>query len=199
MGLAGAFFAADLGVFNLSIRLTNIANATLFNNLAPVFVVFFGWLLFNEKVGVGVILASIVTLGGMALFMGNGFSLHAGQTLGDSPAILTAIFYAGYLATVKSLKSRHSTSRIMVITSAIGAAMLFPIMLLEGGVRGELLWLLHEACQQRGKARDKREKDERGGITKEHQDMCHEWPDACPDEKHEGVKRDRRAAIAGFG
>lgn len=133
MGLAGAFFAADLGVFNLSIQFTNIANATLFNNLAPVFVVFFGWLLFNEKVGVGVILALIVTLGGMTLFMGKGFSIHAGQTLGDGLAILTAIFYAGYLATVKSLKSRHSTSRIMGYTSAIGAAMLFPIMLLEGG------------------------------------------------------------------
>ena len=74
-----------------------------------------------------------MTLGGMVLFLGTGFSLRADRTFGDGLAILSAMFYAAYLVTIKSLRFRHSTSNIMVITSAMGAGILLPIMLLEGG------------------------------------------------------------------
>ncbi|MEG9884138.1 MAG: DMT family transporter [Hyphomicrobiales bacterium] len=132
MVLAGLFFAVDLAIFNLSLGLTQVATATLFNNLAPIFVIFFSWFLFGERISAGIILSLIMTLGGMVLFLGNGFSFRADQTFGDGLAILTAIFYAAYLVTIKSLRSRHFTSTIMVITSATGAAILLPIMLFEG-------------------------------------------------------------------
>lgn len=92
MVLAGLFFAADLAIFNLSLGLTQVANATLFNNLAPVFVIFFGWFLFGERISTGIILSLIMTLGGMVVFLGTGFSLRADQTLGDGLAILTVLF-----------------------------------------------------------------------------------------------------------
>ena len=49
--LCGVFFAADLTALHWSIQLTSAANAILFLNAQPLYVVFGAWLLFGERVG----------------------------------------------------------------------------------------------------------------------------------------------------
>ena len=52
LALAGIAFAADLGVWNFSIHMTSVANATLFSNFTPLVVTPVAWLLFGEQIGV---------------------------------------------------------------------------------------------------------------------------------------------------
>ncbi|SMH62255.1 DMT family transporter [Azospirillum agricola] len=137
MALAGLMLAGDLALWHLSITMTSVANATLFNNCAPVFVALFGWLLFGERVGGALALALAVALSGMALLIGDGAVMAPnqgmGQWLGDAVAVVTGAFYAAYLLIVKRLRAVHSTSRIMLGTSAAAAAVLLGAALIEGG------------------------------------------------------------------
>ncbi|MBP2230107.1 drug/metabolite transporter (DMT)-like permease [Azospirillum agricola] len=141
MGAAGLMLAGDLALWHLSITMTSVANATLFNNCAPVFVALFGWLLFRERVGGTLVAALAVALSGMALLIGDGLVAAPGAVpgggewrwAGDAVAVVTGAFYAGYLLIVKRLRAAHSTSRIMLGTSAAAAVFLLGAALLEGG------------------------------------------------------------------
>ncbi len=138
MLLAGLMLAGDLALWHLSITMTSVAKATLFNNCAPVFVALLGWLLFRERIGVGLVVALLVSLSGMALLIGDGLFASdggplAGQWEGDAVAVSTAAFYAVYLMAVKRLRATHSTSVIMAGTSAAAAAALGVAAWLEGG------------------------------------------------------------------
>jgi len=138
MGVAGLMLAGDLALWHLSITMTSVAKATLFNNCAPVFVALLGWLLFGERIGFGLIAALAVSLSGMALLIGDGLfasvgTVAEGQWQGDAIAVSTAAFYAVYLMAVKRLRARHSTSVIMAGSSAAAALVLAVAAWLEGG------------------------------------------------------------------
>lgn len=133
MVLAGLMLAGDLALWHVSITLTSVANATLFNNCAPVFVAVLGWAIFKERVSRALVVALAVALSGMALLIGDGFAVSSGQLRGDGIAVSTAAFYAVYLLIVKRLRATHSTSRIMAGTSAAAAAALLVAAIAEGG------------------------------------------------------------------
>lgn len=138
MALAGLMLAGDLALWHLSITMTSVAKATLFNNGAPVFVALLGWLLFRERVGSGLLVALATALAGMALLIGDGLfpapgDAPAGQWRGDAIAVSTAAFYAVYLMTVKRLRATHSTSVIMAGSSAAAALVLAVAAVIEGG------------------------------------------------------------------
>ena len=138
MGVAGLMLAGDLALWHLSITMTSVAKATLFNNCAPIFVALIGWLLFGERIGLGLIVALAVSLSGMTLLIGDGLfvsvgSAAEGQWQGDAIAVSTAAFYAIYLMVVKRLRANHSTSVIMAGSSAAAALVLAVAAWLEGG------------------------------------------------------------------
>ena len=130
--LAGLFFAGDLAVWHWSIRLTSVANATLLANAAPIFVTLCGWLLFGERFTLTFLAGMGVALTGTAVLMGSSVSLGLDHLLGDGLGLLTAVFYAAYLLTVKRLRSEFSTATIMAWSGAVGALALLPITLLSG-------------------------------------------------------------------
>lgn len=130
--LAGLFFAGDLAVWHWSLHLTSVANATLLPNFAPVFVTLAGFLLFGERFS-GLFLAGMaIAVGGTMILMGESFELGPRQLLGDSLALSTALFYAGYIVTVGRLRARHGTARIMAWSGFFSAAALLPIAILSG-------------------------------------------------------------------
>ncbi len=130
--LAGLFFAGDLAVWHWSIRLTSVANATLLANAAPIFVALSGWLLFGERFTLTFLASMGVALTGTAVLMGSSVSLGLDHLLGDGLGLLTAVFYAAYILTVKRLRSEFSTATIMAWSGAVGALALLPITLLSG-------------------------------------------------------------------
>lgn len=125
--LCGAMLAADLALWHISINWTSEANATLFNNCAPVILLVLGWAFFGERITRDVLVALMVATAGMGLLIGENFALSPDQFGGDLVAVSTAFFYAIYLFLVKSLRARYSTFAIMAGTSLASAACLFVV------------------------------------------------------------------------
>lgn len=133
--LPGLFLSADLAAWHLSIHMTSIANATLLANLAPIFVTLGAWVLFSSPV-TGLFLAGLATslVGVAVLTLGSG-PLGGGHLAGDATAAVAAVFYAGYILVVGRLRSRFSTQRIMVWSTASAAVCMFPVaFFLEGNI-----------------------------------------------------------------
>jgi drug/metabolite transporter (DMT)-like permease len=129
--LAGLFFAADLGVWHFSIIYTSVANSTLLANLAPIFVTLAGWLLWKRRVTRTFLVGMFVAIAGMFVLVGPNFALGGTRLLGDALGALTAVFYAGYMLSIKDARdARASTARLMAWSTAISAAALLPVALL---------------------------------------------------------------------
>ncbi len=132
MVVAGVCFAADVVFFHAASRMTTVANATLFLNFAPIFVIIGARMLFNESAPPALIIGLGIALIGAVLLMGHSLSLSMTHLRGDVFGVAAALFYAGYLLAVSRLRISRSTAEIMVWTSAIGALALLPIALLDG-------------------------------------------------------------------
>ena len=132
--VAGLFFAADLAVWHWSIRFTSVANSTLLANFAPVFVVLFAWLAHRQRVTRRFGLAMLVAMAGMGLLIGRDFRLDSRALFGDGLGLATAVFYAGYLLSIKDLRGRFPTVLIMARTALVTALALLPVAALSGEV-----------------------------------------------------------------
>lgn len=131
MAGAGLFFAADLGFWHWSIIWTSVANSTLLANLAPIFVTLAGWLFFRTRVTGTFLIGMVTAIAGMFILVGPNFSIGGTRLLGDAVGALTAVFYAGYMLSIKALRDRGtSTARIMAWSTTITAITLLPFALL---------------------------------------------------------------------
>jgi drug/metabolite transporter (DMT)-like permease len=130
---AGAAFAGDLFFWHFSVKFTSVANSTLLANLAAIFVTLAAWLLYRQKPS-RVFLAGLVTaLTGVVMLVSTSMSFSSTALLGDAFGVITAMFYAWYLLTVKDLRDRGAgTLRLMAVTTAITAVLLLPIALATG-------------------------------------------------------------------
>lgn len=134
--IAGFCFAGDLFVWHRAVNMTSIANATLIPNTAPVFVALGSWLFFGRRVTRVFLVGMVTALVGITLLVGQSFGLSAAQWQGDALALLTALFYAGYLLAVKELRDTMGTMWIMAGSGTISLLFLLPATLLLG----EALW-----------------------------------------------------------
>jgi drug/metabolite transporter (DMT)-like permease len=131
--LAGFCFAADLAFWHWSIKLTSVANATLEANLASIFVPVMAWIVLGQKVSRGFVIALAVALAGTALLIGRNVQISASTLRGDALGVITAIFYSGYLLSVKAARDRgFTTGAIMAASGVITAAVLLPVAMLSG-------------------------------------------------------------------
>jgi drug/metabolite transporter (DMT)-like permease len=130
--LAGCFFAVDLSLWHWSIKLTSVANATLLVNFAPVFVTLGSWLIFRQRVRLSFLFGMALALSGMTLIAGYSFQASLRHFLGDALSFSAALFYAGYLLSVKSLRERFATATIMAWSGLSAGLTLLLISLLTG-------------------------------------------------------------------
>lgn len=122
LAIAGLLFTADLATWHWSLTFTSVANSTLLANFAPFFVTLGAWLLFHERAGPIFMLGMLVAFAGAALLLGASFELSRRHVVGDLLAIVAAVFYGGYLLTVKHLRQRFSTATIMAWSGVISTA-----------------------------------------------------------------------------
>ena len=108
--LAGGLFTAlDHGVWSTSIATTRIANATLLNNMAPLWVALFAVLIWKEKLGAWFWMGLLLALSGATIVMGHDLITNPQLTGGDFLALLSSLFYAGYFLITQSARSRMRT------------------------------------------------------------------------------------------
>lgn len=122
LALAGVLFALDLAVWHWSLRFTSVASATLLSNLTPIGVAAGAVLLFREKLTGRFWIGLVLAVAGAGLLAGSGVA--RGHLRGDALALLTAVFYSGYLLTLGQLRQRVPTATLMFWTSLVSALVL---------------------------------------------------------------------------
>lgn len=132
--LAGFFFAGDLAFWHSSIKLTSVANATLLANFAPIFVTLAAWILYKQKVTRLFLFALTIALAGTIAVVSSSISIDVQHLKGDGLGIITAMFYTGYILSIKKLRERFSTPTIMVWSTIATAIMLLPLAWFSGEV-----------------------------------------------------------------
>lgn len=156
--LAGVFIGLDLSLWHWAIVSTSVANATLFANFASLFVTIGAWLFFGDRITRLFLIGLSLALLGASGMMLDDVSLGASHIVGNLLALGAAVFYAGYLLSVKSLRAQFSTATVMT-WSAVGAggAMLVLALLTESQfvatsltgwlVLAGLAWISHAGGQ----------------------------------------------------
>lgn len=135
---AGVLFGIELNLWAFALMRTTIANATLLTNMTPVFAAAFGWFVFKERLGAGVLAGGATALAGAVILAlaraqsGLGPAGAEAGWFGDGLALTAAIGYAGYLLIVRGLGDRVSVGAVMFWASLSGAAFTFAICLVTG-------------------------------------------------------------------
>lgn len=156
--VAGLFFVGDLVLWHLSLQFTNVANSTLFANFAPIFVVIGAWVLWRDRPTSTFTIGLILSLTGAVLVVGVSFEAGLQQVWGDALAIATAVFYGGYILSVKVARGQFRTANVMLVSSLVTTIVLLPVAwLVEGrlwheewqgwGILILLAWFSHTAGQ----------------------------------------------------
>lgn len=156
--LCGLFFAADLMALHWSIRLTSAANAILFLNAQPLYVIFGAWLLFGERTSARFLVGAATAMAGAALMLGDSAQFGGERLLGDGLGIAAGVFYAGYILVVSELRARASSAVINTWTCLIACPALLAVALMtgQGVIPGTLqgwflmigLGVISQACGQ---------------------------------------------------
>jgi drug/metabolite transporter (DMT)-like permease len=125
----GLILAVELMTWHLSLRLTTVANSTLFANLAPVFVALGGWLFLKQKVSRTFILALAMSLVGAIILKGGLAFDGVGHIAGDTLAVLAAALYAAYIMLIGWVRQRYTTAVIMIWGSLAASMFSLPVAL----------------------------------------------------------------------
>ncbi|MEN2787773.1 DMT family transporter [Sphingomonas qilianensis] len=136
VGVAGVSFAADLASWHLGILRTTLANATLFGNSATLIYPLYGFLIArawpSRLQGLALLLAAI----GAGLLMGQSYSLHPRNLIGDLLCLLAGILYTLYFICMARARDTMAPLPALALSSLAGVVPLLVFAL----VLGERVW-----------------------------------------------------------
>ncbi|GAA6618105.1 DMT family transporter [Scytonema sp. NUACC26] len=128
----GFVMVATLVLWAWSLNQTSVANSTLMHNLAPVFTVLGGWLIWGKRFDMRFMFGMLVAMAGACILAYHDFSsTTGGEFQGDLLALLSAGFLGLYPLIVEELRTQLSSIVIMTWCSAIGTLLLLPVMILS--------------------------------------------------------------------
>lgn len=120
--LGGVFAALDHATWSTAIGLTRVANATLLNNTAPIWVGLVAWFIFRERLKKIFWAGLALTMGGAVIVLGSDAIKQPSLSWGDLLALASGLFYAAYyLVTQRGRRSLNALSYIWVadLTSCV--------------------------------------------------------------------------------
>ena len=130
---AGIAFAGDLATWHTSIKLTSVANSTVLANLASIFVTLAAWIVWRQRPSAPFVAGLAMALAGVGMLVRASVDFSPTALAGDALGVVTAMFYAWYLLSVKLLRDRGvQVARLMAVTSALTALILLPVALATG-------------------------------------------------------------------
>jgi drug/metabolite transporter (DMT)-like permease len=136
LALAGIYFAADMGIWHLSLHYTTVANATLLSNFAPIFIALWMWIAYRTRFARIFIAGMVFALVGAVMLVGPnaGGSANAGdKLLGDGLGLASAVFYAAYQLVIKDARNDYSTARLMAWSTTVTGIALLPFAWMSPG------------------------------------------------------------------
>lgn len=136
LAVAALFYAADLAAWNAGIRLTKLANATLFGNIASFVFAGYGlWLVRRWPTAIQSLALAFAALGAVLLISGS-YELSPRHLRGDLLALLAGLLYAGYLIGVERTRSELGPLPVLLLVTIFSAVMLLPFSV----ALGEQVW-----------------------------------------------------------
>jgi drug/metabolite transporter (DMT)-like permease len=121
VALGGLFFAADLAAWHVGIRLTKLANASLFGNSSSFIFTIYGFLILRalpQKLQLAALGLAAV---GTALLLASSFDVSPEHFTGDLFALLAGLFYTFYLIAVDKARKTMAPMPVLAIATAAGA------------------------------------------------------------------------------
>ncbi len=109
--------------------MTKVANATLMNNLAPVWVSLIAAAFWHEKLDWRFWLGLVLTMVGAGVVLGNDLIANPHLSAGDMLGILSSLFYAGYFLVTQRGRKVFDTLTYIWAVAIICAAFLLLINL----------------------------------------------------------------------
>lgn len=134
--ITGIAFGVDIALWHASLKLTNVANATLLSNLTPIVVGVLGYIAFRERPAKATIWGGILGLTGAACLAGASFSDAPQRLAGDGLAAFAAIWYGIYLLGARRARDDAGPFQVSLWIT-IWAAL---VVGLAGLVRHEAFW-----------------------------------------------------------
>lgn len=126
--LAGLFFALDLSAWNTSLLMTSAANSTLLGNTSTLWVSLGAAFIFHESLKRRFWLGMVVAILGAVIVVGPELQ-HPTLGLGDLLALVSSLFYTGYLLTTPRARRYLGTLQFMWLSSAVAALFMFLFVL----------------------------------------------------------------------
>ena len=131
--LGGIFSGIDHSLWSTSIETTYVANATLLNYIAPLWVGLIAIFILREKykgyfwAGMALVLSGAWIISGVNLADMSSFSVR-----GEGFAILSSVFYAGYFILSQRSRKHFSVMSYLLISSAAAMIVLLIIIVSTG-------------------------------------------------------------------
>lgn len=133
--LGGVLSALDHGTWSTSIGMTRVANATLLNNTAPIWVGLVAWFIFRERLRKTFWLGLALTMTGATIVLGSDMLIHPLLSWGDLVALLSGLFYAAYFLVTQRARRMLDTLSYMWLADLAAA---FTLLLINLAMRQPL-------------------------------------------------------------
>jgi drug/metabolite transporter (DMT)-like permease len=136
---AGTLLVAALGMSGMlcfwhhGILYSSVANATLFQNMAPVFVALAAWAFWRSQLRAGFLGGLAVAIGGGSLLAQESLGAGSAALRGDLLAMASAACYAVYLIAVNLLRRDGvGTVQLMAWLCLVSAGVMWPVAVQAG-------------------------------------------------------------------
>lgn len=128
---SGTFFGLDMAIWNWSISFTSVAHATLMANTAPIFVAIASFVFLAHKIQPSFFLILALAMTGVILVVLSGSGSDDSKLFGDFLGITAAIFYAGYILSIKGLTNQMPPAQVLFLATIFTAIFLLPVSFFE--------------------------------------------------------------------
>lgn len=129
---AGLFTALDHATWSTALQMTTVANATLLNNLAPVWVALFALLVWRQRLIGRFWLGLALACAGVFGIFGNTLLNQPSLSRGDALALSSSVFYAGYYLVTQRGRQHVETLTYIWFVDLAAAAVLLVVNLAAG-------------------------------------------------------------------
>ncbi len=134
LAAAGLAFGIEIAIWNAAMMMTSVANGTLLSNLSPLFVALGAHFILGQRFSRTFHVGLALSLVGAGVLMGEDLSISATHLAGDTLALSAAAFFGAYILLIAKLRSRLSTSVIMLWTCVFSAVPVLPLPFILGEV-----------------------------------------------------------------
>jgi drug/metabolite transporter (DMT)-like permease len=128
----GLAFAGDLILYFSAVKRTTIADATVVGALQPVLVMLVAGPLFGEAVTGGLVLWSVVAMGGVAIAMYGSSGAPVWSMSGDLMAVGALFAWTGYFIFSKRVRQQVAPFEYLAAMMLVAVVVVAPVALLSG-------------------------------------------------------------------